>query len=33
MIYIAPPEKDTANGTFEKRMWDAADLFHAKSGM
>jgi hypothetical protein len=25
MIWIAPSEKDTANGSLEKKLWDAAD--------
>src|SRR5713101_2305876 len=33
MHWIAPPEKDTANGTLEKRLWDAADQFRANSGL
>src|ERR1700694_473737 len=33
MQWIAPPEKDTANGTLEKRLWDAADQFRANSGL
>jgi len=33
MQWIAPSEKDTANGTLEKRLWDAADQFRANSGL
>ena len=33
MHWIAPSEKDTANGTLEKRLWDAADQFRANSGL
>ena len=33
MIWIAPSEKDTANGTLEKRLWDSADQFRANSGL
>src|SRR6188768_2898197 len=33
MIWIAPPEKDTANSSLEKRLWDAADQFRANSGL
>src|SRR5437773_11945246 len=33
MIWIAPSEKDTTNGTLEKRLWDAADQFRANSGL
>ena len=32
MHWIAPSEKDTANATLEKRLWDAADQFRANSG-
>ena len=32
MIWIAPSEKDTTNGTLEKRLWDSADQFRANSG-
>jgi type I restriction enzyme M protein len=31
--WIAPSEKDTANGTLETRLWDAADQFRANSGL
>jgi type I restriction enzyme M protein len=31
--WIAIPEKDTANATLEKRLWDAADQFRANSGL
>jgi type I restriction enzyme M protein len=33
MHWIAPSEKDSANGTLEKRLWDAADQFRANSGL
>ena len=33
MQWIAPAEKDTANSTLEKRLWDAADQFRANSGL
>jgi type I restriction enzyme M protein len=33
MQWIAPSEKDTVNGTLEKRLWDAADQFRANSGL
>ena len=33
MRWIAPPEKDTATATLEKRLWDAADQFRANSGL
>jgi type I restriction enzyme M protein len=33
MQWIAPPEKNTANHTLEKRLWDAADQFRANSGL
>ncbi|MGE3542082.1 MAG: hypothetical protein AB7N91_32280 [Candidatus Tectimicrobiota bacterium] len=33
MRWIAPPEKDTATVTLEKRLWDAADQFRANSGL
>src|SRR5882762_982412 len=33
MCWIAPSEKDTANGTLEKRLWDSADQFRANSGL
>jgi hypothetical protein len=33
MLWIAPPEKDTAPTTLEKRLWDAADQFRANSGL
>jgi type I restriction enzyme R subunit len=32
MRWVAPTEKDTANQTLEKRLWDAADQFRANSG-
>jgi type I restriction enzyme M protein len=33
MHWIAPPAKDTAIATLEKRLWDAADQFRANSGL
>jgi type I restriction enzyme M protein len=33
MHWVAPSEKDTTNGTLEKRLWDAADQFRANSGL
>ncbi len=33
MQWIAPSEKDTANASLEKRLWDAADQFRANSGL
>jgi type I restriction enzyme M protein len=33
MQWIGPSEKDSANGTLEKRLWDAADQFRANSGL
>ena len=33
MKWIAPSEKDHANNTLEKRLWDAADQFRANSGL
>jgi HsdM N-terminal domain/Domain of unknown function (DUF3387) len=33
MHWIAPSEKDTANDTLEKRLWEAADQFRANSGL
>ncbi|MCX6635583.1 MAG: type I restriction-modification system subunit M N-terminal domain-containing protein, partial [Acidobacteria bacterium] len=33
MLWIAPPEKDAATETLEKRLWDAADQFRANSGL
>jgi type I restriction enzyme M protein len=33
VIWIAPPEKDNAAVTLEKRLWDAADQFRANSGL
>ena len=33
MNWIAPSEKDHANNTLEKRLWDAADQFRANSGL
>ncbi len=33
MLWIAPTEKDADNAALEKRLWDAADQFHANSGL
>ena len=33
MHWIAPPEKDTAADTLEKRLWAVADQFRANSGL
>ena len=33
MQWIAPSEKDAANGALEKRLWEAADQFRANSGL
>ncbi len=33
MQWIGPSEKDTANSTLEKRLWDAADQFRTNSGL
>ena len=33
MHWIAPSEKDIANHTLEKHLWDAADQFRANSGL
>src|SRR6266478_5683882 len=33
MQWIAPSEKDSTNGSLEKRLWDAADQFRANSGL
>lgn len=33
MKWTAPTEKDPATATIEKRLWDAADQFHANSGL
>jgi type I restriction enzyme M protein len=33
MLWIAPSENDSAAGTLEKRLWDAADQFRANSGL
>src|SRR5207248_1857730 len=33
MRWVAPTEKDTANQTLEKRLWEAADQFRANSGL
>ncbi len=33
MYRVAPTEKDTANGSLEKRLWDAAGWFRANSGL
>jgi len=31
MHWIAPSEKDTTNGTLERRLWDSADQFRASA--
>src|SRR5258706_15358522 len=33
MQWIAPSEKDNANSTLEKRLWEAADQLRANSGL
>jgi type I restriction enzyme M protein len=33
MLWIAPSEKDAGSASLEKRLWDAADQFRAKSGL
>lgn len=33
MHWVAPSEKDNANGTLEKQLWDSADQFRANSGL
>lgn len=33
MQWIAPPEKNVANETLEKKLWDAADQLRANSGL
>ncbi len=33
MQWVAASEKDTANGTLQKRLWEAADVFRANSGI
>ena len=33
MQWIAPAEKDAANATLEKRLWDASDQCRANSGL
>jgi len=33
MHWIAPTEKDTANGSLERKLWDTADQFRANSGL
>src|ERR1041385_1212037 len=33
MHWVAPSEKDSANGTLEKRLWQAADQLRANSGL
>lgn len=33
MHWVAPSEKDLANESLEKRLWDAADQFRANSGL
>jgi hypothetical protein len=32
MLWVAPSEKDTDSAAMEKRLWDTADQFRAKSG-
>jgi type I restriction enzyme M protein len=33
MLWIAPPEKDSASNALEKRLWQAADQLRANSGL
>src|SRR3954454_13608208 len=33
MRWIAPPEKDTATASLEKRLWSAADELRANTGL
>ncbi|MGE0355798.1 MAG: N-6 DNA methylase [Burkholderiales bacterium] len=33
MLWVAPPEKNAANNTLERRLWAAADQFRANSGL
>lgn len=33
MHWIAPSEKDDANGNLENRLWESADQFRANSGL
>jgi len=33
MLWVAPPEKDTATDALEKRLWDAADQLRANGGL
>jgi type I restriction enzyme M protein len=33
MHWFAPSEKDTANGSLERKLWDSADQFRANSGL
>jgi hypothetical protein len=33
MHWIAPSEKDDANGTLENHPWESADQFHVNSGL
>ena len=33
MHWIAPSVKDSASKTLEERLWEAADQFHANSGL
>jgi len=33
MHWIVPSEKDSSNGTLEKRLWDSTDQFRADSGL
>src|SRR5262245_48094271 len=33
MHWVAPSEKDSSNGSLEKRLWESADQFRANSGL
>jgi hypothetical protein len=33
MIWVAPPERDTATDAPEKRLWDSADEFRANASL
>ena len=33
MRWVAPNEKDVANGALQKRLWEAAHRFRANSGL
>ncbi|HEU5069862.1 MAG TPA: type I restriction-modification system subunit M N-terminal domain-containing protein [Verrucomicrobiae bacterium] len=33
MHWVAPTERDVANGALEKQLWEAADQFRANSGL